>query len=116
MQTVNRVGSGALVESCFFQSGANQNSSITAWHQVNLGSANHVTHDVVPGAGYSEHLPFDRAGREAMGGETSRPRARAIHHAGCAVVGSIRANARNSAVRNEHIGDSHAGRNIHSAM
>src|SRR6202044_2819177 len=89
MQSLNRVRIDALIEAGFFERRADHNSSITSRHQVNLGSANHVTHDIVTSAGHGQHLSLDRAGREAMRGETPGPLPRAIHHAGRGVASSI---------------------------
>ena len=99
MQAVNGVRVGAFVESGFFQRGADQNSPVAARHKVNLRSTDHVAHNVMPGAGYREHLSLDRAGREAMGGEAPGPRAGTIHDARGAVMGSIRTDAARPAHR-----------------
>ena len=101
MQALNGVRVGAFIESGFFESRANHNSPIASRHQINLGRADDVTHDVMLGGGHGQHLSFDRTGREVMRRETARPRARAVHDAGRVVVGSIRLNPSDSAIREE---------------
>src|SRR5208282_1613414 len=113
MQAMNGIRVSSLVESSFFQRRTNQNSTIAARHQVHLGRADYMTQHVMPRAGDSQHLSLDWAGREAMSGETPRPRASAIHHAGRAVMSSVRTDAGDSAVGEKHVGDGGAGRNVH---
>ena len=51
MQAMNRSGIDALVVSDVLDRGADQNSSIAAWHQVNFGCTDHMTYN---------RLPYDR--------------------------------------------------------
>src|ERR1700676_2108056 len=104
MQAVNNVRVRALVESSFLQRRTDQNSSIAARYKVHLGSADHVTQQVMPCAGHGQHLTLDRPGGEVMGGETAGPRASAIHHARRVVMGSLRYDAGSPPIGEKHVG------------
>src|SRR5580692_2388780 len=113
---LNRVRVDTFIESGFFERGADDNSSIAAWHEVNLRRANDVTHNVVLNARHCQHLSFDRTSRDVMRRETPRPRSRTIHDAGRAVMGSIGLDSSYSPIGEKQIGRGSARRNIHSAM
>ena len=66
MHAVDGVRVGALVVPGFFHRGTNQDSSVAAGDEVDVGSADHVAQDVVQGARYREHLSLDRASGEVM--------------------------------------------------
>ena len=66
MQTLDCGKVGALVESGFFDGGADEEASVAAGDQIRLGRSDDVLEERAGGHHEAEHLSFDGAGREGV--------------------------------------------------
>ena len=116
VQALDGGGVGAFIESGFFDSSADEEATVAARDQVDLGRADYVFDERVRGHQQAQHLAFNRACGEGMWKKLSRPGSGAVDDFGGVKRCFRGGDADGSALGNGDGGDFVSGREIHAAM
>ena len=82
MEALDRREVGALVESRFFDGGADQEASVAARDEISLRRADDMLEERARGHQQAEHLSFDGAGGKRVGRDLARPRSGTVDDLG----------------------------------
>ena len=107
---------GALVESGFFDGGADEKASVATRDQVRLGRSHDVLQQSARRHYEAEHLSFDWARRKSVGSNLAGPCSSAVDHLGGVKCGLDGGDAGGAAIRYSDSGDFIARREVHASI